>query len=144
MRKRPPLPTDAELAILRVLWARGPSTVREVHDALGRSGGDTGYTTTLRLLQNMHAKRLAARDDGARQHVYAPRVAEAPTLRALVAQVADRLFGGSAGALALRALGAGASSPDELRALKRLIGELERASPGGTGTPDGIRGESAP
>jgi predicted transcriptional regulator len=120
---RTPLPTDAELTILRVLWTHGASTVRDVHDALG---GGTGYTTTLKLLQNMYAKGLVRRDDAARQHVYRARVAEAPTLGALAAQLADRFFGGSAGALALRALGARAASPAELRELKRLIRDIEQ------------------
>lgn len=123
MRKSLPLPTDAELDILRVLWTRGASTVRDVHDALG---GGTGYTTTLKLLQNMHAKGFVSRDDAQRQHVYAARAAEATTLGAVAARIADRLFGGSAGALALRALGAGSASPAELRELKRLIRDLER------------------
>lgn len=119
-----PLPTSAELAILRVLWAHGPSSVRSVHDTLG-SG--TSYTTTLKLLQMMHAKRLVTRDDAQRQHIYSA-VANAPsTLGALVNRFVANVFEGSAGALALRALGDGTATREELTQLKRLIRAMERA-----------------
>ena len=119
------LPTDAELQVLRVLWARGPSTVREVHDALGAEKG-TGYTTTLKLLQNMHGKGLALRDDSARQHVYVAAVAEEPTLGALLGRLIDRVFDGSAASLVMRALGARPASPEEARELRRLLARLEK------------------
>jgi BlaI family transcriptional regulator, penicillinase repressor len=119
------LPTDAELQVLRVLWARGPSTVREVHDALGAEKG-TGYTTTLKLLQNMHGKGLALRDDSERQHVYVAAVAEEPTLGALLGRLIDRVFDGSAASLVVRALGARPASPEEARALRRMLARLEK------------------
>ena len=122
---RRPLPTDAELTVLQVLWARGPSTVRDVHDALG-DAKDTGYTTTLKLLQNLHAKGLVARDDAQRQHIYRAAVAEEATLGALVGRIVDRVFGGSGAALAVRALGTTGASAEELAELKRLIRRLER------------------
>lgn len=106
-----------------MLWTRGPSTVRDVHAALGT---DTSYTTTLKLLQNMHAKGIVRRDDSHRQHVYEARADEASTLGSLVSRVVDRLFGGSAAALALHALGGRSASREELAELKRLIRELER------------------
>ena len=119
------LPTDAELQVLRVLWARGPSTVREVHDALGPEKG-TGYTTTLKLLQNMHGKGLVLRDDSERQHVYVAAVAEEPTLGALLGRLIDRVFDGSAASLVMRALGARGASPEEARALRRVLARLEK------------------
>src|SRR5262245_29866753 len=96
-------PTDAELAILRVLWARGPSTVRQVTEALGRG---TGYTTTLKLLQIMTDKRLVARDESSRTHVYRAAFSEDETQRQLVGDLVDRVFGGSAAKLVLQALAA--------------------------------------
>jgi predicted transcriptional regulator len=125
----PTLPTDAELQVLRVLWARGPSTVREVHDALGPEKG-TGYTTTLKLLQNMHGKGLVLRDDSARQHVYVAAVAEEPTLGALLGRLIDRVFDGSAASLVMRALGARGASPEEARELRRMLARLEKPDAG--------------
>lgn len=111
-------PTEAELAILRVLWARGPSTVRDVHDELGVG---TGYTTTLKLLQNMATKRLVRRDTRARQHVYSAAVKEDATLIAVAGRVVDRLFNGSRASLMLRALGDASVSREEIAEIKRLI-----------------------
>ncbi len=118
------LPSAAELEILRVLWSKGDCTVREVHAALGT---DTSYTTTLKLLQKMHAKGLVRRDATARSHVYQPTVDQDSTLTALVRRLTDRLFQGSGVALALRALGDRPVTRDELAALKRLIREKESA-----------------
>jgi predicted transcriptional regulator len=111
-------PTDAELAILRVLWARGPSTVRQVTDALGK---DTGYTTTLKLLQIMTEKRLVVRDESARTHVYAPACSEAETQRQLVSDLVERAFGGSAAKLVLQALASKKASREELAEIRKLI-----------------------
>jgi BlaI family penicillinase repressor len=118
------LPSGAELEILRVLWAKGPRTVREVHAALGT---DTSYTTTLKLLQKMYAKGIVRRDATARSHVYEAAIEQEPTLTALVRRLTDRLFEGSGAALALRALGDRPVTRDELAALKRLIREKESA-----------------
>src|SRR2546430_17724722 len=89
-----PRPTDAELAILRVLWDRGPSTVRQVHDVLGRER-PAAYTTALKLLQIMTEKGLVERDERDRTHVYRARLSEEQTQRQLVRDLADRAFGGS-------------------------------------------------
>src|SRR4030095_5985161 len=97
-------PTEAELAILRVLWARGPTTVREVAEAMGREGA---YTTVLKLLQIMTEKGLVVRDERARTHVYAPAASEAQTQKQLVTDLLDRVFDGSAAKLVLQALSAG-------------------------------------
>jgi predicted transcriptional regulator len=117
-------PTDAELAILRVLWERGPSTVREVHDALPE-GRDVGYTTVLKLLQIMAEKRLVARDEAERAHVYRTRAPRAETERKLVGDLLDRAFGGSAERLVMRALSAKTASPEELARIRVLLDEIE-------------------
>jgi predicted transcriptional regulator len=111
-------PTDAELAILRVLWVRGPSTVREVAAALGRDGA---YTTILKLLQIMADKRLVRRDESARTHVYAAAFTEHQTQRQLVSDLLDRAFGGSASKLVLHALEARKATPEELAEIRRLL-----------------------
>jgi BlaI family transcriptional regulator, penicillinase repressor len=113
-------PTDAELAILRVLWTRGPSTVREVAAALGRDGA---YTTILKLLQIMADKRLVRRDESARRHVYAAAFTEHQTQRQLVSDLLDRAFGGSASKLVLHALEARKATPEELAEIRRLLDE---------------------
>ena len=120
MAKLPPRPTDAELAILRVLWERGPATVREVHESLA---GDraTGYTTTLKLMQIMAEKGLVTRDESARTHVYEARASRDRTQRQLVNDLIDRAFGGSAAALVLQALSAQPASDEELVEIRRLI-----------------------
>jgi predicted transcriptional regulator len=115
-----PRPTDAELAILRVLWDRGPATVRQVHDALVEAR-ETGYTTTLKLMQIMAEKGLVTRDESSRTHVYTARLARDETQRQLVSDLVDRAFGGSAAALVLQALNAGETSHEELRQIRELI-----------------------
>jgi predicted transcriptional regulator len=120
MGRGQPKPTDAELAILRVLWKRGPSTVRQVHDELSGTR-DTGYTTTLKLMQIMADKRLVDRDETARTHIYSATAGEAQTQQQLVKDLVDRAFGGSAAALVLRALSADDTSEAELREIRKLI-----------------------
>jgi BlaI family penicillinase repressor len=114
-RKRP---TDAEIAILRVLWTRGPSTVREVAEAMGREGA---YTTILKLLQIMTDKRLVRRDESSRTHVYEATSTEDQTQRQIVTDLLDRVFDGSAGKLVLQALAAGKASPAEMAEIRRLL-----------------------
>src|ERR671912_327406 len=116
-----PRPTDAELAILRVLWERGPSTVRQVHEILVSRVGATAYTTALKLLQIMTEKGLVRRDDTDRTHVYMPRLTEEQTQRQLVRDLLDRAFGGSASKLVMQALHARRSTPDELAEIRKLI-----------------------
>lgn len=115
-------PTDAELAILRVLWAQGPSTVREVAEEMGREGA---YTTVLKLLQIMTDKGLVRRDESARTHVYRAARSERATQRQLVRDLADRAFGGSAGRLVMQALAAKKASPDELAEIRAWLAERE-------------------
>lgn len=121
MIRQPPLPrpTDGELAILRVLWERGPSTVRQVHDVLSRER-PTAYTTALKLLQIMTEKGLVRRDDSDRSHVYHARLTEEQTQRQLVRDLMDRAFGGSAAKLVVQAL-AGRASEEDLSQIRKLI-----------------------
>ena len=111
-------PTDAELAILRVLWTRGPSTVREVAEAMGREGA---YTTVLKLMQIMTDKGLVKRDDSSRTHVYKATSSEDQTQRQLVTDLLDKVFGGSAAKLVLRALADGKVSSEELTEIRKLL-----------------------
>ena len=119
----PVRPTDAELAILRVLWKAGPSTVRQVYEALATR--ETGYTTTLKLMQIMADKGLVTRDESSRTHIYAPAVSEAHTQTQLVKDLMARAFGGSAKALVMRALSAEDTSPEELREIRKLIDDAK-------------------
>ena len=116
-----PRPTDAELAILRVLWERGPSTVRQVHEVLAIRVGRTAYTTALKLLQIMTEKGLVRRDDSDRSHVYTPRLSEEQTQRQLVRDLLDRAFGGSASKLVMQALNARRATAEELGEIRKLI-----------------------
>ena len=115
-----PKPTEAELAILGVLWDRGTATVREVHDTLSHTQG-TGYTTVLKFLQIMHEKGLVTRDTSQRSHVYAPAVAREAIQTNLVSELLDKAFEGSAQNLILRALAARPSTPEELDAIRAMI-----------------------
>jgi predicted transcriptional regulator len=111
-------PTDAELAILRVLWTRGPSTVRQVAEALGR---EAGYTTVLKLLQIMTEKRLVVRDEAERTHIYEAAYTQDQTQRQLVTDLLDRVFDGSAAQLVLQALATNKTSPEELDEIRKLL-----------------------
>ena len=119
-----PRPTDAELEILRVLWRRGPSTVREVFETLGESK-TTGYTTVLKLMQIMAEKGLVVRDESERAHRYEPAAPEDETQRRLVGDLLRKAFDGSAKKLVLQALSTERASADELGEIRRLLDELE-------------------
>jgi predicted transcriptional regulator len=125
MARRPtPRPTDAELAILRVLWERGPSTVRQVHDVLS-ANREFAYTTTLKLLQLMTEKGVAVREEDGRVHLYRAAVAQEETQRHLIRDLVDRAFGGSPSQLVMQALAATPASAEELREIRRLLKEHE-------------------
>ena len=123
-----PRPTDAELAILRVLWERGPSTVREVHDALKPTQA-SGYTTVLKLLQIMTEKGLVVRDESQRAHVYVTRLSEGRTQRQLLSDLVDRACGGSSAKLVLQALSHRPASAKELRDIRALLDQLGEGDP---------------
>ena len=136
-----PRPTDAELAILRVLWRRGPSTVRDVHRELGgregrraaagAAGRESGpaYTTTLTLLQIMASKGLVVRDESRRSHIYKAVVGEQQTQRQMLRDLLDRVFGGSTGSLVVQLLAAKKASPEELAEIRRLLDRHSREGP---------------
>jgi predicted transcriptional regulator len=115
-----PRPTDAELAILRILWERGPSTVRQVHDILGRER-QAAYTTALKTLQIMTEKGLVERDERDRTHIYRARLSEETTQRQLVRDLLDRAFGGSSTKLVMQALATKRASAEELRDIRKAI-----------------------
>jgi BlaI family penicillinase repressor len=120
-----PMPTNAELAILRVLWREGPRTVRDVHEAIYRDT-EVGYTSALKLMQNMLVKGLVTRQDQGRQHVYAAAVPEQATMNRLVRGWMDSAFSGSSVALAMQALDARPIPAEDLARLKAMIERLQR------------------
>jgi len=117
------LPTDAEIDILAVLWRLGPSTVREVHDALGK---ESGYTTTLKQMQLMAGKGMLARSERFRSHVYEASVPPEETRTQIAGDLLRRAFGGSAKSLVMGALTAEPASREELRDIRRILDEFER------------------
>ncbi len=122
-----PKPTRAELEILRILWARGPSTVREVQEELTHKRR-TGYTTALKFLQIMTEKGLVERDESAMAHVYHPKLPRETTQKQLIVDLMDRAFEGSAAELVTRALATKKTSPEDLAEIRRLLNELEGGS----------------
>jgi len=122
-----PRPTDAELAILRVLWRLGPSTVRQVQEILNQER-ETGYTTVLKLMQIMTEKGLVKRDETDRSHVYQARLKEEQTQRQLVDDLLERAFGGSARQLVMQALSGKKTPAKELAQIRKLLDELERGA----------------
>jgi BlaI family penicillinase repressor len=120
-------PTASELEILRVLWERGPSTVRDVHESL-REKKDLGYTTVLKLLQIMTAKGTVRRNEEQRAHVYEACQPATETKRQLVGDVLQRVFEGSASELMIHALEGRRTSKKELDELRRLLDEYEGRS----------------
>ena len=119
-----PRPTEAELAILRVLWRRGPSTVKDVHEELARRF-QAVYTTTLKQLQIMSEKGLVTRDESQRAHLYTARLPEEQTQSQLVGDLLDRAFEGSASRLVMRALSSRPASAAELAEIRELLDQLE-------------------
>lgn len=124
---QPPRPTDAELDILTVLWSRGPSTVREVHEEIARRK-TTQYTTVLKLLQIMAEKGLVRRDEKERAHVYEASRPREWTQRQLAGDLLQRAFAGSAKSLLMGALSARKASKEELAELRRMLEEYERGA----------------
>lgn len=118
------LPTDAELQILSVLWRKGPSTVREVHEALAVVQ-DTGYTTVLKLMQIMAQKGFVERDETNRSHVYRAALTEEQAQRGLLGQLMDKAFSGSAAQLVMRALSMQPTSTGELDEIRAMLDDIE-------------------
>lgn len=122
-----PRPTDAELNILRALWRLGPSTVRQVQEALNVDR-ETGYTTVLKMMQIMTDKGLVERDDSERTHVYQARLTQEQTQKQLVDNLLEKAFGGSASQLVMQALTAKPAQSEELAQIRQLLDELERGA----------------
>ena len=123
-RRKTARPTDRELTILRILWDNGPSTVRQVNEAMNEDE-NTGYTTTLKLMQIMVEKGLLLRDDSLFKHVYRPALTEEKAQKQLVGDLLDRAFSGSAEKLVMRALSAKKVSAKELASIKKILDEFE-------------------
>jgi BlaI family transcriptional regulator, penicillinase repressor len=121
----PPRPTDAELEILTVLWSRGPSTVRDVHEITAKSR-PTQYTTVLKLMQIMAEKGLLRRDEERRAHVYEAACPPEWTQKQLAGDLLQRAFNGSAARLLQGALSARKASKAELAELRKLLDDYER------------------
>ncbi len=117
-------PTESELEILNILWAKGPSTVRVVHEELSKEK-DAGYTTTLKLMQIMHKKGLLNREEEQRSHIYTSAVDEKEAKGALIDRFLDAAFNGSASELVMQALGRNKTSKEELDKIKDLIKKME-------------------
>ena len=128
MRQTPQKPTAAELEILRVLWTRGPSTVREVHETLSENKS-LGYTTVLKLLQIMTTKGTVRRNETQRAHVYEACLPAEQTKRQIAGDMLQRVFEGSASQLMMHALAGGKASAEEISELRRLLDEYERSRP---------------
>ena len=118
-------PTESELEILSVLWEKGPSTVREIHDILSQTK-DAGYTTTLKLMQIMHEKALLQRDTSSKTHVYTAAVSQQKTQQQLLDKMIDTVFGGSASQLVMQALGHHQSSGEELEKIREYLSSMEK------------------
>ncbi|RZK19277.1 MAG: BlaI/MecI/CopY family transcriptional regulator [Pedobacter sp.] len=116
-------PTEGEMEILQVLWQKGIATVREVHEALNKK--DSGYTTTLKLMQIMHEKRMVERDTNQKTHIYKAIVNQDKTEKQLVTKMIDDVFNGSAARLVMQALGNHSASADEIDEIKKYLDSLK-------------------
>ena len=123
--KKMPRPTDSELAILRVLWKLGPSTVRQVYEALGSKGA---YTTVLTIMKIMTEKGLIKPDKSRTSFVYSTTAPAETVKRGLVSDLLDRAFAGAAQELVMQALETSAASKQDLQAIRKLIEKLEKKS----------------
>ena len=121
-------PTPSELAILQILWSRGPSTVREIHEVLAKEK-DVGYTSALKFLQIMTAKGLVSRSEDQRAHVYTANQPAEKTKQQFAADVLKRVFAGSATQLMQHALSGRRGSKKEIEEMRRMLDEIERKLP---------------
>jgi len=118
-------PTESELEILAVLWNKESATVRSVHEELSKTK-DSGYTTTLKLMQIMLEKGLVTRDDSSKTHIYQPAVSREKTQNQFLNRMIDTLFAGSSSNLVLQALGGHSASEEELEKIQELINQLKK------------------
>ncbi|MEO1258940.1 MAG: BlaI/MecI/CopY family transcriptional regulator [Bacteroidota bacterium] len=124
-KKNIPKPTESELAILKILWEHGPSSVRFVNDEINKRK-ETGYTTTLKFMQIMLEKKLLTRNTETRSHIYDAAVSQEATQKDLLGKFVDNVFGGSAVNLVMQALGNHRASEEELDQIKELIKKMEK------------------
>ena len=117
-------PTEKELQILSILWSQGPSTVRDINKVMNRDE-DTGYTTTLKLMQIMYEKGLLKRNESAKTHIYSPAHSEAQVQEEVIDNLLNRVFAGSTEKLVLRALSSKKVSIEELAKIKKMINQKE-------------------
>ena len=116
-------PTEGEMEILQVLWQKGNATVREVHEALNKK--DSGYTTTLKLMQILHEKGMVERDTNQKTHIYKALVSRDKTEKQLVNKMIDNVFNGSAARLVMQALGNHSASAEEIDEIKKYLDSLK-------------------
>lgn len=131
-RKTHSRPTDAEIEILSILWQTGPATVRSVHEKISETK-QSGYTTTLKLMQIMVAKGQLHRDESERSHVYVPAVAREHARQEMATDLMERAFAGSLRSLVMGALGGRRATKKELADLRALIEEHEGGKHDGAG-----------
>lgn len=117
-------PTESELEILKILWSKQQATVREVHELLSLHK-DSGYTTTLKLMQIMFEKGLVKRDDSNKTHIYIPNISQTNTQQQFMGKMIDTLFGGSSSKLVMQALGNHKASDEELEQIQQLLNQLK-------------------
>ena len=127
-RRVSPQPTEVELSILRVLWERGPSSVRQVHLALQHIR-DTGYSTTLKMMQVMFEKGLLLRDENQRPQLYRPALPEEQTQKQMIDDLIQRAFGGSARKLVMRAVQSERVSREDLAEIRKILKKMEGGQP---------------
>jgi len=120
-------PSENELKILQILWDQGPSSVRDVHTKISENK-DSGYTTTLKLMQIMASKGIALRDTTSRTHIYSAALSEQKTKKDLLSRFISATFKGSSSSLVLQALGNGETTQTELDEIKALISSLEKSN----------------
>ena len=123
-KKQTPQPTERELVILRILWDRGPCTVRQVNEAMNNEKA-VGYTTTLKLMQIMAEKKLVVRDESQFKHIYKAALSEERAQKQLVGDLLERAFAGSAEKLVMRALSAKKVSAGELAKIRKMVEKME-------------------
>lgn len=117
-------PTESELEILKILWSKEQATVREVHELLSLHK-DSGYTTTLKLMQIMFEKGLVKRDNSNKTHIYTPNISQTNTQQQFMGKMIDTLFGGSSSKLVMQALGNHKASDEELEQIQQLLNQLK-------------------
>lgn len=118
-------PTESELEILQILWEKENATVREVHEELSKNK-DSGYTTTLKLLQIMFEKGIVTRDDSNKTHIYQPAITKQKTQKQMLDKMINTLFAGSSTQLVLQALGNQKASKDELDEIQKYLDNLKK------------------